>query len=169
MKIIEAANEHLDELRAVGIQTYKQHFSGIWSEDGLNSYLESHFNIPKLQTDLDGDVIKYFLTFVEENPVGFIKLKKNQPVPNRGDEYGLELEKIYLLENFAGLGLGKMMIEFVIDYAENLREKSVWLDVLKINTGAIRFYKNQGFQIIDEFEFSTDITKPDMLVMKYEI
>lgn len=169
MKIVAVTNELLNDLRSIGFETYHQHFSNIWSEEGINSYLESHFNIPKLQADLKGDVVEYFLVFAEEALVGFFKLKKAQPVPNTENEYGLEIEKIYLLQDFASKGLGKQMIDFVIDYAKNLQEKSVWLDALKINEKAIRFYERQGFQIIGELDLSTDIMKPDLWVMQRKL
>jgi ribosomal protein S18 acetylase RimI-like enzyme len=169
LNIIEVSNEHLDELIKVGIDTLKDHFSHIWTVEGMNCYAESQFNIPKLEVEIKDKNTKYFLIVVEEKTTGLLKLKKNQVLPTPNFESGLELEKIYFLKNFVNMGLGKIMLDFAINQAKNLNEKNVWLSVLKTNTGAKRFYEKYGFQVVGELEWSTDTVKPDMWVMKYKL
>jgi diamine N-acetyltransferase len=169
IKIIPTQGQDIEMLKNIGIQSYKEHFSAIWTSEGIDKYLEEQFNTQKLYDELMGSSTVYFIAFFEEKPIGFIKLNFNQFIPKQNEETGLELQKIYFLNNFAGKGLGKTMFNFIKDYALEKREKSIWLDVLKTNTKAKKFYERQGFQVVDELDFETDKTKPDMWVMKLSL
>jgi len=80
-----------------------------------------------------------------------------------GTEYG-EIKRMYVRQEFRGLGLGKLMLEYLADYA---RLKGV--NLLRLETGihqgaAIGLYERFGFETIPPFgEY-----KPDPLSRFYE-
>ncbi|WP_410021992.1 MULTISPECIES: hypothetical protein [unclassified Pseudomonas] len=49
--------------------------------------------------------------------------------------------------------------------AQNRNESILWLEVLKTNIGAQRFYTANGFQSLAELPFRTDIAEIQMVVM----
>ena len=57
-----------------------------------------------------------------------------------------------------------MLLKSVADLASR-RCELLWLDVLKSNVGAQRFYANHGFQVLGEIPFSTDLMQSGMFVM----
>lgn len=169
LNIIPVKSNKLKVLRKIGIRTYKDHYTDIWEPQGLVDYLEKQFRIGKLEQDLANNCIKYFIAYQDETPQGLLKLKLDQQMPNHSADRGLELEKIYLLNTATGKGHGSKMIAFAMDYARDLNKSLVWLDVLKSNDNAMRFYQKHGFAIVDEVEFSTDKMKIDMWVMKRDL
>ena len=58
---------------------------------------------------------------------------------------GAELQKIYFLKSAAGLGYGKQLLQFISDRAVQRGERLLWLDVLKSNANAQRFYEAVAF------------------------
>ena len=46
---------------------------------------------------------------------------------------------------------------------------SLWLDVLKSNSGARRFYESAGLRQVDEVPFSTDLEQIGMWVMACDL
>jgi GNAT superfamily N-acetyltransferase len=65
-------------------------------------------------------------------------------------DYG-EVKRMYVRPQFRGLGLGKLMLNHLVDYALQQR-----LEVLRLETGiyqheAIRLYERSGFQRIPPF------------------
>ena len=67
-----------------------------------------------------------------------------------GTEYG-EIKRMYVRPAFRGLGLGKLMLDHLADYA-----KHRGITVLRLETGihqhaAIRLYEREGFQRIAPF------------------
>jgi putative acetyltransferase len=73
-----------------------------------------------------------------------------------GTEYG-ELKRMYVRPQFRGLGFGKLMLEYLAEYA---RSRGVGL--LRLETGihqhaAIRLYEGAGFESIPPFgEYKED-------------
>lgn len=166
MRIVEVTADEIKTLESIGRTTYLDHYSEIWTPRGIEDYLHRQFDRDKLKNDLRDANIRYFIAQVEEKPVGFLKIKSDRKIPKAMAESGLELEKIYLLKEFAGRGLGSALMDFIVVKARELNEKLVWLDVLKSNVRGIKFYRENGFEIVDELEFATDKTEIGMWVMK---
>ncbi len=61
----------------------------------------------------------------------------------------LNVDQIYILPEYQGRGFGAACMRGIIDDA-NQEQKSVTLQVLRINTRATAFYERLGFTIVDE-------------------
>ena len=61
----------------------------------------------------------------------------------------LKVNQIYILPEYQGKGIGTACMTRIIDEA-NLAQKSVVLQVLKINTRGIALYQRLGFTIVGE-------------------
>ena len=166
LSIREATKADLDALRDVGCETYRQHFAQIWSPAGLQAFLDRDFAPSVLQSSLESSDRHLWLIASDEDSrvVGFSKVNWSTPAPITG-EMGAELQKIYFLKSAAGLGYGKQMLQFISDRAVQHGEHLMWLDVLKSNTNAQRFYEAVGFRTLGEIPFSTDLTEIGMVAM----
>ena len=76
-----------------------------------------------------------------ETDVGFLSRS------NTSDS--VKVDQIYILPEYQGKGIGAACMKHIIDEA-NLEQKTVTLQVLKINTRATAFYQRLGFTIVDE-------------------
>ncbi len=88
--------------------------------------------------------VAFFVTRHDEIPAGC------GGVQLFGTEYG-ELKRMYVRPQFRGLGLGKLMVEYLADYVERHG-----VSVLRLETGiyqqeAIGLYERSGFQRIPPF------------------
>jgi len=166
LSIREATKADLDALRHVGCETYRQHFAQIWSPAGLQAFLDQDFAPSVLQSSLESSDRHLWLIASDEDSqvIGFSKVNWSTPAPITG-EMGAELQKIYFLKSAAGLGYGKQMLQFISDRAGQRGEHLLWLDVLKSNTNAQRFYEAVGFRTLGEIPFSTDLTEIGMVAM----
>ena len=61
-----------------------------------------------------------------------------------------KLDKLYALPNQQGKGLGKLLINYIIDEIETLDATALHLNVNRYNTNAQSFYKHLNFKIINE-------------------
>jgi hypothetical protein len=98
-------------------------------------------------------------------PAGFAKLRLDRPVPGDATGTGVELQKIYVRRASVGSGLGAQLLAAAIDVARAAGEALIWLDVLKTNPGARRFYERHGFLVTGELPFASDLDEQGMWVM----
>lgn len=170
INIREATRADLDVLCEVGCETYREHFSAIWSLAGMQGFLNQDFSPGTLSQSLESSASHLWLIASDESGrvVGFSKVNWSTPAPLTG-AMGAELQKIYFLKSEAGRGYGKQLLRFICNRAIERGERLLWLDVLKTNSNARRFYKDFGFQEIGEIPFKTDLAEIGMVVMVCEL
>ncbi|AVE05421.1 N-acetyltransferase [Pseudomonas palleroniana] len=166
INIREATKADLDALREVGSATYREHFSSIWSPAGMQDFLNQDFSPSALGQSLESGASHLWLIASDDSGkvVGFSKVNWSTPAPLTG-EVGAELQKIYFLQSEAGRGYGKQLLSFICNRAIERGARLLWLDVLKTNSNARRFYEGSGFQEIGEIPFKTDLAEIGMVVM----
>jgi GNAT superfamily N-acetyltransferase len=98
---------------------------------------------------LENQIINLNHTFIilswETNPVGFASYSIKSPE----EPTTFRLNKLYLQPEFHGKGLGKAMIQYIINETTPLGAAHLELNVFKRNP-TIDFYKNYGFIISAE-------------------
>ncbi|NZA26830.1 GNAT family N-acetyltransferase [Luteimonas sp. SJ-92] len=164
LKIRIASVSDLSTIQIIGRETYREHFPSIWSDDYLQEFLRQDFSKQSLQHSLSSPSHTWLIAQdTSDSVVGYAKLNWDRPEPifNR---VGTELQKIYFRSCTTGQGYGGALLEFIVDMAEK-RSDMLWLDVLKSNLGAQRFYASRGFHAMGEIPFNTDISEIGMVVM----
>ncbi len=81
----------------------------------------------------------------------------------------LHLLILLVLKKYRRLKLASKMLQFVYEQIEKLHPKIPLIDlhVQKINEAAVGFYKNEGFEVVEEItNYYTDIENGDALHMR---
>ena len=133
MELKRASLEDINELKKICIDAYYVNFHNHWNEGGLKWYLDKEFSITRLKRDLRDKNINYYLINSKEKTVGFVKTKNNS-LPNLPIEDGIEIEKIYVLPAFKGMGIGKLTVNEIIKKTKELGKKILFLCVLDTQT-----------------------------------
>lgn len=74
-------------------------------------------------------------------PVGFVCVEKQPDSP-----WGVLLDNLHALPAHQGIGVGKLLLAAVQDWARAQGEKQLYLYVLEGNAPAIAFYERQGWR-----------------------
>ncbi len=122
--------------------TYKE----ILSQEQMAYMLNWMYSIETLEESLESDHY-FFAIFDEDEALGFIDVELNCPKTS-----GMKLQKIYVLPEKQGLGLGKKLLNFAIDFGKKQGVNHLTLQVNRFNK-AVNFYRHAGFEIIDEQDF----------------
>ena len=157
-----------DALSRLGAETYRSHFTAIWSPQRLNSYIEAEYGPAALARSLEDAGSLWLIGEGGGAPIGFAKPNWDRPLPIDPRRSGAELQKIYLLAGQTGRGHGAAMLGAVFDAARQRGNRLIWLDVLQSNAGARAFYERQGFAVVGEIPFATDLREIGMWVMARE-
>jgi ribosomal protein S18 acetylase RimI-like enzyme len=131
----------------LGRITFTETFGHLFTEHAyeLRVYLDHTFAVAKIRNSLGEPDNRYWLGHLNGLPIGYAKLKFPSPTHLLPGEEPAQLQKIYVLREFLGQSLGKILLQAVIRDAAQRRLGTLWLDVLKQNTRAIRFYEREGF------------------------
>ena len=80
----------------------------------------------------------------------------------------VKLNKLYVLPELQGRGIGRLGLAHVLERAAVLCAKSVWMQVNKRNTRAIAAYQKAGFHIAQEavFQIGEGFVMDDYLMEK---
>ena len=141
----------LATLHKVCCEVYTQNFYKHWYEGGLEQYLNKEFGVDILKIELFQVYLVrlgglYYVAFINQEPVGFMKINLLSNLPGHDMEKGIELDKIYILPQHKGVKIGKRLLDIAFDIATSNKKEIFWLSVIDTNREAISFYEKAGFK-----------------------
>ena len=169
ISIYEINRTHLQELRTIAIQTFEETFAATNSRENMDHYYEMRFNAQLLAEELqDPEAWWYFIEF-EGKLAGYLKVNVGQSQTELQEEDGFEVERIYVLREFHGTGVGAALMEFAIQLGREKGKKYLWLGVHEENIRALRFYEKFGLQEFDDHVFMMGKQPQRDLLMRMEL
>ena len=155
IKIIIADSSHAEEISSIGRQSFRVAFGDLFNDKNeLNEYLDYTYAQDKITRSLEKENNIFFLAFIENVAVGFAKVKKYSLNEQIESVAQMELQKIYVLPYYHGIGVGSALMQAVIDLANEISPDYIWLDTHISNTKAIRFYEKNGFKKTGKYYFT---------------
>ena len=146
--------QDLDDLCRISIETFYQTFADTNTTENMTAYLEAAYNAEKLYKELSNPDSSFFFLYVNERLAGYMKINEYPSQTDINDSDAIELERLYILKDFQGAGLGNDLMNHVISIANEGGKKYVWLGVWEHNERAKRFYNKHGFYRIGEHSFT---------------
>lgn len=163
--IRQALPADLAAVREIGITSYVAHFGELWqNSQELQAFLAKDFSVEALRRSLQNRQTRWLLAYEDDKPTGFAKLNLDSLLAATATT-GAELQKIYFLPGFAGRGYGERLYAEVQRQAVEQQQQLLWLDVLKSNVAAQRFYQRQGMMIVGEDSYTSVNQSVEMWVM----
>ncbi|NAW50933.1 GNAT family N-acetyltransferase [Elizabethkingia argentiflava] len=160
---------HIALLQKIGRQTFHETFSSENTEENMKKYLEEGFSIDKLTTELKNEFSAFYFAILGEKVIGYLKLNMGPSQTEIQDQNALEIERIYVLQDFYGKKVGQLLFEKAMRIAHEKNVNYVWLGVWEKNLRAIRFYQKNGFVEFDRHIFSLGDEEQTDLMMKLEL
>ncbi len=133
-------------LHDISLRSYSDHYLHLWY-DKAAWYTEKCFSISNLAAELADKNALFWIIYLNEKPVGFLKVNVDAPLDGFSAQEAMELERIYLLKEVTTKGIGSYLVDFVVQLARQHNKKLLWLKVMDSSEGPIRFYKKHGFNI----------------------
>jgi ribosomal protein S18 acetylase RimI-like enzyme len=112
----------------------------------MDLFLASHFNVLETVEELQNIDNVFYLVYNNEQLCAYAKVVVVDNPKELPNCHTLRISRIYVINQFIGQGVGKLLMQTCIDKASSLKKEVVWLGVWEQNTDAINFYKHCGFQ-----------------------
>ena len=136
----------VDKLAHLSRRTFIDAFQRYNDPGDFHAYLEAAFSNEKIMEELqEKDSVFYFVE-MDAATVGYFKLNEYDAQNEFHEVGGMELERIYVVSNAQGKGIGAMILKFIIEIAISKEKEYVWLGVWEHNINAFRFYQRYGFE-----------------------
>jgi ribosomal protein S18 acetylase RimI-like enzyme len=146
----------LDDLAAIqniGGLTFEETFAPFNSPENMASYLAERFSEKQLESELVSPNSQFFLAWDNDKAVGYLKVNVADAQTEYQEPDGLEIERIYVREDYHGKGVGLDLLYRALEIAVIEGKNYVWLGVWEKNERAIRFYQKHNFRVVDRHEF----------------
>jgi ribosomal protein S18 acetylase RimI-like enzyme len=169
IKIKKATVSDINELQAIGRQTFFETFASGNTEENMAKYLQEGFSKEKLTVELSNKNSEMYFAILEDKVIGYLKLNFGESQTELKDNTALEIERIYVLKEFHGKSVGQVLYEKAIEIAHEKKAEYVWLGVWEENPRAISFYKKNGFQEFDKHIFKLGDDEQTDIMMKLKL
>ena len=164
---IENVNENeVEQLQSISKQTFAETFSDSNSKENMDKYLTENLSIKKLSEELNNENSHFFFIKDGERNIGYLKLNMGPSQTEMKDETALEIERIYVIQEYQGKKVGQQLYEKAIQVAKEKKAQYVWLGVWEENHKAIQFYNKNGFEVFDKHVFVLGDEKQTDLMMR---
>lgn len=117
------------KLQEIGYETFKETFEDQNSPENMKAYLKEAFNINQVENELSNPLSHFFLVSFNDEVAGYLKVNIGDAQTEEMDGDTLEIERIYIINKFQKLGLGKYLFNKAMDIAIEQNKKKIWLGV----------------------------------------
>ena len=156
-----------EPLRTLSRETFYKKWLSTNTEKDLQTYMDEFFSLEKIQEELNDTDVTYLLAQSEKQLIGYCKINRNKTEGELNARRPIEVQRMYVLEEFIGNGIGKQLMHKALEIARAEKFDTVWLGVWENNIPAVNFYKSFGFDFYGAHDFvlGEDITT-DLLMKK---
>ncbi len=155
----------------IGTKAYNQHYTHLWPNGDTTPYIESSFTLKILNEEEKNSNTQLFLIRLNAACIGILKFTQDCGLGAYSSKTSLYLDKIYIVKEATGLGIGSKTLNFVTLRAKALHKRVLWLEAMQKGP-ALGFYKKNGFSVHSttqiRFEQAIAIEKP-MFIMKKDL
>ncbi|WP_313100229.1 GNAT family N-acetyltransferase [Epilithonimonas sp.] len=169
IQIRKVGLEDIADLQSIGRQTFAETFSEGNSEEDMNQYLEEKFSVSQLKSELSDENSMFYFAFVDKNIVGYLKVNSGDSQTEIKDKNAMEIERIYVKNDFHGKSVAKHLYNKAIEIAESKNVDYVWLGVWEENARAISFYRKNNFVEFDKHIFKLGNDEQTDIMMKLHL
>jgi GNAT superfamily N-acetyltransferase len=156
--IRKAVPEDITILAKVARTSFLETYSPFTPREALDAFMEKNFNFDTLHAEINTPYIHYFLIFKDETLAGYTKIELNIPSEFIEETQITKLDRIYVLKEFYGQKLGANLFNHTADFCKTQQQQGMWLYVLIYNERALRFYRQNNFQVAANCMFKVSET-----------
>ena len=153
IQIKKVSISNIDDLQKISRDTFYETFVTSTSEENMQHYLENNFSKEQLSKEVEHSHSEFYFALLENEVIGYLKINFSEAQTELNDNSALEVERVYVRNNYHGKGVGQQLLDYAIQLAKQKNMQAVWLGVWENNQRAINFYKKNGFVTFDKHVF----------------
>jgi ribosomal protein S18 acetylase RimI-like enzyme len=169
IEIRKATVSDLETIQKISIQTFIETFASVNTPENIANYIKESLNTEQLTAELNNANSQFYIAYSDTEVVGYLKINFGDAQTETINENTLEVQRIYVLQNFHGKNIGQLLLEEVKKIAKTTDVEYIWLGVWEENHRALRFYTKNGFVVFDKHVFIMGNDEQTDLLMQLQI
>lgn len=167
--ITQSGIENIQVLQNIGRETFYETFAESNTAENMRDYLEKNFDTQKLKSEVMNSDSFFFIAWDGATPIAYLKLNTGMSQTEPQEAGALEIERIYVLQQYHGRNVGQLLYNKALEVAGELNKSFIWLGVWEKNFRALRFYEKNGFTAFDKHIFRMGDDEQTDIMMKKEL
>lgn len=156
----------IEEIKYICEKTFYETFADENTKEDMENYLKENFSNNQLTSEIENDGSRFYIVKNNEDIVAYMKVNFDTAQTEAGYNNTLEVQRIYVLQEYKGKHIGKQLIQRAIEIGKENNLDYIWLGVWEYNINAIRFYEKQGFKKFDTHIFKLGNDEQTDILMK---
>ena len=169
VEIIRVSSQDLLSLQKISQQTFIEAFAAVNTAANMKKYLDEKLSVEQLQSEINDTNTEFYFAILDENIIGYLKLNFGASQTEIKADNTVEIERIYVQQNFLGKNIGQQLFQKAVDIAREKLAAYIWLAVWEENKRAIQFYKKNGLIAFGQHKFQLGDDLQTDLMMKLEL
>lgn len=166
IKTEKVTTANIEKLQKIGRQTFLETFSKPNTDENMSLYLSNSFAYDKLKKEIDNPNSEFYFAVLKDTVIGYLKTNTGKAQTESEDVKALEIERIYVSQEFIGKKVGQLLYDKALEIAKQKNATYVWLGVWEKNHRALAFYKKNGFVAFDKHIFKLGNDNQTDIMMK---
>lgn len=150
-------------------EVFWQSFIDQNSPEAMAAYCDQAFCNEQLAQEFSTPYSLFFYIEEQGEIAGYMKLNLNDAQTESLLDNALEVEHLYVAPQYQGTGLGKALLQYALNHAQENGLSWLWLGVWEHNASSIAFYQRQGLTFFGEHPFHFGNEKQTDLLMKMPV
>jgi ribosomal protein S18 acetylase RimI-like enzyme len=151
--IKECSLGDIEKIKYISEKTFYETFSNENTKEDMENYLKENFSYGQVESEIKNNGSRFYIVQNNEEVVAYMKLNFDKAQTEIGHNNTLEVQRIYVLQEYRSKSIGKMLRKKAIEIGKNNNLNYIWLGVWEQNINAIKFYEKQGFEKFDTHIF----------------
>ena len=151
--IKECTLEDTEKVKYISEKTFYETFSNENTEEDMENYLKENFSYEQVENEIKNNNSRFYIVEDNEEVVAYMKVNFDKAQTEKGHNNTLEVQRIYVLQEYKSNHIGKRLIQKAIEIGRDNHVNYIWLGVWEHNINAIKFYEKLGFEKFDTHVF----------------
>lgn len=154
------------QVKQVALESWKYTYDGIFSMEEIVSFNDGVYAVASLERLIElyePDINDFFVAVDGTTVIGFAQISfeqfweyYNEVSPAKIKQRDLRLGRIYLLPDYIGKGIGRMLLDEVEKFVRKHSKSMYHVLVHKDNKIGIKFYEKNGFERSEQNDMPED-------------
>lgn len=143
--------DELPTLRDLAERTFREAWQHLNDPEPFEQYCREKFSPGYIADEMARPGAEFYFACIDDQPAAYLKLNIHclpdsaEPLPASGS--GVQIERVYVLQNIQSQGLGAKLLQFSEQHTREIGATWLWLSVWQKSPRSIQFYERHGFSI----------------------